>query len=360
VSKQVPEPQYVWDIGTAYDMFSSLNVLHRPAAYGLRPAWAAGMRSRLPAADRAILEEVSEAYLLVPALGWIHSLPAPKDGATALSAIEKIPAADRLPAMYLSTAYGPDLTEILVAVKERGAWDESDVTALKEVFSGKPGVGHEAITQQLDWWVRAEEFGEYFLRALISYYEVFFEEEERRILPALEEAVEHAQDLAERLPWLDLVEALSQGVHYDALLDLLPKCPAGLVFAPSYWSTPLVSYSILPEERALIVFGARPSSASLVPGEVVPDMLLRVLKALSDPTRLRILRYLAEGPLTPGQLARRLRLRGPTVIHHLNTLRVATLVELSGVGKETTYAIRDETIPAMCAALEGFLDLEGE
>ena len=66
----------------------------------------------------------------------------------------------------------------------------------------------------------------------------------------------------------------------------------------------------------------------LVPGDTVPPGLVEAMKAMADPTRLRILRYLAEGPQTPSQLARRLRLRPPTVTHHLNTLRLAGLVEI--------------------------------
>ena len=68
---------------------------------------------------------------------------------------------------------------------------------------------------------------------------------------------------------------------------------------------------------------------SLVPGELVPDALYQPLKALADPTRLRILRYLSDEPLTPAALARRLRLRSPTVIHHLDALRLARLVILT-------------------------------
>ena len=80
--------------------------------------------------------------------------------------------------------------------------------------------------------------------------------------------------------------------------------------------------------RGILLFGARPTGASLVPGELVPDALLRSLKALSDPTRLRILHYLTLEPRTPAQLARQLRLRAPTVIHHLKALRLAGLVQL--------------------------------
>jgi DNA-binding transcriptional ArsR family regulator len=111
-------------------------------------------------------------------------------------------------------------------------------------------------------------------------------------------------------------------------------------------------------ERRIFLFGARPPDASLIPGEVVPDALLRALKALSDPTRLRILHYLTEEPLAPAQLARRLRLRAPTVTHHIRTLRLAGLVQLTlGEGKETKqYAARSEAVAAAFASLKGFLE----
>ena len=110
-------------------------------------------------------------------------------------------------------------------------------------------------------------------------------------------------------------------------------------------------------DTKIFVFGARPPEASLVPGEMVPDALLRALKALSDPTRLRILHYLAQEPLTPAHLARRLRLRAPTVTHHLKTLRLAGLVQFSvGEGKEARqYATRSEALEGTCDALKSFL-----
>jgi len=62
----------------------------------------------------------------------------------------------------------------------------------------------------------------------------------------------------------------------------------------------------------------------------------------------------------PAQLARRLRLRAPTVTHHLNTLRLAGLVQLTigmGTGKETKhYAARSEAVAAAFASLQGFLE----
>jgi DNA-binding transcriptional ArsR family regulator len=90
---------------------------------------------------------------------------------------------------------------------------------------------------------------------------------------------------------------------------------------------------------------------------MVPDALLRALKALSDPTRLKILHYLSQEPLSPAALSRKLRLRAPTVTHHLQTLRLAGLVQVTlSEGKEKkSFATRTETVKATCTALEAFL-----
>jgi DNA-binding transcriptional ArsR family regulator len=91
----------------------------------------------------------------------------------------------------------------------------------------------------------------------------------------------------------------------------------------------------------------------------MPDALNKALKAMADPTRLRILRYLAEEPLTPSELSRRLRLRAPTVVHHLYALRIAGLVHLTlGKGVERRYAIRREGVSGTLAALDEFLGMD--
>jgi DNA-binding transcriptional ArsR family regulator len=106
----------------------------------------------------------------------------------------------------------------------------------------------------------------------------------------------------------------------------------------------------------LVLFGARPADTALVPGEQIPEAMLQALKALADPTRLRILRYLAQESLTPSQLSRRLRLRAPTVIHHLNALRLAGLVHLTVADEaERRYTVRLEALEATYDALETFL-----
>jgi DNA-binding transcriptional ArsR family regulator len=217
--------------------------------------------------------------------------------------------------------------------------------------SPKP-FSREELVPVLDWWARSQEFGERYLGALRTYCEVFFVEEEARIRPALQVALARAQELAAQMDALALLEELSQGLR----LAELPKA-SELVLAPSFWSTPLLVFTALRADHELILFGARPPDVSLEPGEVVPDALMRALKALGDPTRLRILRYLSTEPLSPSELSHRLRLRAPTVIHHLYALRLAGLVHLTlEEGGKRRYAARPQAVQSTCWALEAFLD----
>ena len=352
------EPQLFWDWGTAYDLFISLEVLHEPAKFGVRGAWAAGVRARLPPEARETLEQVRREEH--PEFHWVYGLPEPKDGVAALWALRQLAPVERLLALFFCPCTSPrGAEEILRQVAARENWEEQDRQALRAAWEDlDPCMEYEAppsperLAETLEWWAGAEELGERYTEALGVYYEVFFAEEERRIRPALQDALSQAQERAKTLPLLDLLEELSQGLRFDER----PTAPE-LVLAPSYWCSPLMYFGNVSPEREILLFGGRPPDASLVPGEVVPDAMLRVLKALSDPTRLRILNYLSEEPLTPSELARRLRLRAPTVIHHLKTLRLAGLVQFSlGADKEDRrYAARPEAVERAWEILRGFL-----
>jgi DNA-binding transcriptional ArsR family regulator len=358
-SQQKTTHQLGWEIGTAYDFFESLDVLHNPDEHGLRPSWAAGVRSRLPAADRKFLEEI-QTFLWVP-MHWIYTLPAPKDATSVLYALRQIPPAERMRAMT-SPYEMNEYSQVFHAVADRRSWDQNDIEAIKEALGKhkdkKQYLAHvmKNLSTYLDWWSRPEEMGEAFLSALQSFYQVFFAEEEKRIAPYLQGALGRAQELAEKLSLPDLLAELSQGVHFGDQF-YTPE----LVIAPLYWSTPLVLWDKISPDRTMLLFGARPVNASLVPGEVIPETMLRVLKALADPTRLQILRYLSEESLSSAQLSRRLRLRAPTVIHHLSALRLAGLVNLTVDGKgDKRYATRLEAISSIFSVVAEFLKGESK
>ncbi len=344
-------PILIWDVGTAYEFFVSLHVLHTPESYGLRAPWAAGIRSRIPAAERKFLEDVNH-FLGIPVV-WVTRLPNPKDAISAQWALKQLPAEKRLGAlMDIENWESTELRTALFGIAERRSWNKKDQASLITIME-KEKMGHTEdegrVAKFLDWWARPEECGEMLSSALQAYYQVFFQEEEKRLLPVLKAGLEHAQELSEKLSAPELIAELSQGLHVDAVTE------KELLLIPAYWTTPLVVLEKVSPTRRLFLFGARPASMSAVPGEFVPDALLRSLKALADPTRLRILYYLTQEEVTPSELARRLHLRAPTVTHHLNELRLAGLVNLTFRGQEKLYRSRLEAIDESCANLKVFL-----
>lgn len=349
------EIKVIWESGTAYDFLASLDVMHFPVKWGLRGAWAAGVRSRIPQEERDFLEVVVE--LLLTPYYWIYTLPDPKDTETLLYALKQIPPAERLTKLILSPPYCPEPVVELRKELSTKKWSEVDpgfVTAkFREWYQGIGiPVPKKRVEQLLSGCENAEEFGRRYLSALQAYYEAFFAEEEKRIAPKLDRALAQAQEMAEEMSLPELLEELSRGQQFDKF----PKVTE-LILAPSFWFTPIMVSAMISEESKMFLFGARSTGESLDPGEIVPDALIQMLKALADPTRLRILRYLVQEQLTPAELSRRLRLRAPTVTHHLHALRLAGLVRFVKRGKhEHLYSTTIDSVQGKLGLLNDFLE----
>jgi DNA-binding transcriptional ArsR family regulator len=337
-----------WDVGTAYELFVSLHVLHEPEYYELRPSWAAGIRSRVPPIERTFLEEVVP-FLNLP-LSWVYRLPKPKDARGVFYALKQIKPTDRgIVLLDLEQGLRPESKRLLEIAKRR-TWDKDDLAALAPILcKEEPVQSEEALIKYLDRWAHPDDFGEMLLLALQAYNLAFFEKEEQRVEPVLQAGLEHARQLSKRLSVLELITELSQGFR--------PTEEMGkeLIIVPDFWMTPLISLEKISPDQKLFLFGARPSTMSTIPGEPVPDGLLRTLKALADPTRLKILRYLYQEELGPSELSRRLDLRGPTIIHHLRELRLAGLVILTLQGQEKRYRARLEALDSTNIDLKGFI-----
>nr|QCO92847.1 hypothetical protein [uncultured bacterium] len=344
----------LWHSGTGYDFFVSLYVLHHPGEFGLRPSWAAGVRSRLPAEQRDFLEH-AQSFLHVP-MTWFATLQTAQcDAADALAALERLSAEKRFEALSVQHNTPLDLKQALNGIAERGAWNAADLEAVRVAYARRYTALHnEDLKELCNAWARPAEFSERYLEVLRTYYQVFFAEEEERIRPVLKKGLEEAQELANRLSPGQLVERLSRGVQLPQVDELIQ-----LDLALSYWSSPLIFSSPTGPGRMYFLFGVRSEPAGLVPGDHVPGGLVETLKALADPTRLRILRYLSREPMTPSQLSRQLRLRAPTVVHHLKELRLAGLVQISFlVEDEKRYALRREALDGLRTLMEDFLSGE--
>ncbi len=72
--------------------------------------------------------------------------------------------------------------------------------------------------------------------------------------------------------------------------------------------------------------------------------LADVFKALGDPTRREILRQLAEGERSAGEIADAFALSKPSISHHLATLRHAGLVSDERRGQQIFYTLNTSVL----------------
>jgi ArsR family transcriptional regulator len=82
--------------------------------------------------------------------------------------------------------------------------------------------------------------------------------------------------------------------------------------------------------------------------------LLRVLKALADPKRFKMLQEIASaGELTCGQVGERFPLSQPTISHHIKILTEAGLLVVREVGQHHFISANVELVAQVAAALPG-------
>lgn len=84
----------------------------------------------------------------------------------------------------------------------------------------------------------------------------------------------------------------------------------------------------------------------------------RVFKALSDPTRRRVLQLLRERPLSAGELAEHFDLAKPTMSAHFAVLRDADLVDSEKQGTSVIYRLKMSVLEDALLGFAGTLGLE--
>ncbi len=69
-----------------------------------------------------------------------------------------------------------------------------------------------------------------------------------------------------------------------------------------------------------------------------------VFKALSDPTRREILKKLASGSQSAGELAETFNISKPSMSHHFNVLKAAELVRSQREGQSIVYTLNSTVL----------------
>jgi len=73
------------------------------------------------------------------------------------------------------------------------------------------------------------------------------------------------------------------------------------------------------------------------------SLLNMPFKALSDPTRRKIIQMLKERDMTAGEIAEQFDMTKPSISHHLNILKHAELVIDERKGQNIYYSLRQST-----------------
>lgn len=80
-------------------------------------------------------------------------------------------------------------------------------------------------------------------------------------------------------------------------------------------------------------------------------------KALSDPTRRKILRLLREKDMSAGEIAEQFEMSKPSISHHLNMLKQAKLILDERQGQHIIYSLNTSVVQEMVG---WFLDILGK
>lgn len=90
------------------------------------------------------------------------------------------------------------------------------------------------------------------------------------------------------------------------------------------------------------------------------ETLARFFHGLSDPTRVRILRFLLDGPKTAGEIVGHLGRHQPSVSSHLTCLRFCGYVEARRQGRNVLYEIIDRDVRRIMEKGERYLERNEE
>jgi DNA-binding transcriptional ArsR family regulator len=146
----------------------------------------------------------------------------------------------------------------------------------------------------------------------------------------------------------DLIERTTGGVR------VVPDASVTrVILAPTYFARP---YNYLLAGPGWRFAGYPVADAALdVDPLSPPASVLRLHRALGDPTRLRILKLLADRDRYGTELAEILELSKPTITHHLTQLRVAGLVTAVEAGSAIYYHLRRDRLDEGTGDLRAFL-----
>lgn len=184
------------------------------------------------------------------------------------------------------------------------------------------------------------------LNILESWYERVFRDLEPQIMPIIERDAEAKRTLSQAISLERLVEVATNG------FELVPE--PGLrkvVLIPSYIDRP---WNLVIDHQDAKIFIYPVADESIAEDASTPPVrLVRLIKALADERRLRILKKLTTGSYSLQEIADDFGAAKTTVHHHLAILRAAGLVRVQS--DEKLYSLRQSNMPDINQMIDSYL-----
>jgi DNA-binding transcriptional ArsR family regulator len=205
----------------------------------------------------------------------------------------------------------------------------------------------ERIPQPGDLERRREKF----VKVLKALNDCYFSSVDPRILEALKADAEQKARLVSGLPGREIVELATNGLQVDDTPGL-----DSVRITPQYHCRPMNLIDIYGTNE-MVYFYPVETPEDLSDG--IPQRLLRMGDAISDASRLKILRFLKSGPHTFTEIVGFTGLYKSTVHYHLVILRAAGLLTIHMSGYEAdNYSLRPKAIDMLASTMRSFLGVE--
>ncbi|HMM40735.1 MAG TPA: metalloregulator ArsR/SmtB family transcription factor [Thermomicrobiales bacterium] len=228
----------------------------------------------------------------------------------------------------------------------------------------RPGITRANIDEAVSLVISPGQLKLRTLALLEGFWREVFETEYRATLPDMRKAVRIAQSLMHYSSAQQTFAELT-GHRLPEEISLRLADVERVVYSPSTRLGRFIQYVLYPPELILYFDPAtvleRRAGATRLPAEGADLSTAEVLegfRALSDPSRMRIVEMLREGELYAQEIVSRLGISQSAVSRHLSTLESADLVTVRPANGMKYYAIDRGRLNALAAQLAAMADGE--
>lgn len=335
----------------------SLHVLVGPKHHALHHGWVRRMRALEPTLKRRI-----DAFAFVYRWHLPDMLvPSPLGGPEVFEReMEKLPL---YPPELLLEEFGRPLFDH-GGRRGAGMFEEAAVREKMLARAAQDG----APSRQLAGLLLADpaEFTQRFCVLLADYWQAAFAAEWDRAEPLLADSVaDSGRLLATAGIWSVLgrlpAHCRADPRQHELLVDLphdhevVVSAESPLVLSPSVFVWPHLRVNCDPPWPTALIYAA-PAVARDAEPRIPPAELVRILRALGDDTRLRVLKLIAERPRTTQELAPLVGVSTAGLSKSLRRLADAGVITARRDGYYVVYSLAPERLATLTTAITNFLD----